>query len=204
MGKKKQSELFEQTEEEMEEVEEEEVEEVEEVEEEVAPPPAKKPRKKRILTEAQKEKLRENLKKGREKSLETRRRNKQLKSMDKDKARDAKDAELYEHLKAKKEKVAREKKSAVSENEALKKRLDEMEQRFSSLNSKTLSPIKEDETEDTSNRKIIEKVENSQSASIEKSPKKDDLPSISVPPTPPKIHSSLLAGGLSLDALRLM
>jgi len=203
MGKKKQSELFEQTEEEMEEVEEEEVEEVEEVEE-APPPPAKKPRKKRILTEAQKEKLRENLKKGREKSLETRRRNKQLKSMDKDKARDAKDAELYEHLKAKKEKVAREKKSAVSENEALKKRLDEMEQRFSSLNSKTLSPIKEDETEDTSNRKIIEKVENSQSASIEKSPKKDDLPSISVPPTAPKIHSSLLAGGLSLDALRLM
>ena len=201
MAKKKQSELFEQTEEEMEEVEEEE-EEVEEVE--APPPPAKKPRKKRVLTEEQKEKLRENLKKGREKSLETRRRNKQLKSMDKDKAKDAKDAELYEHLKAKKEKVAREKKSAVSENESLKKRLDEMEQRFSSLNSKTLSPIKEDETEEPSNRKIIEKVEKTQSASIEKSPKKDDLPSISVPPTPPKIHSSLLAGGLSLDALRLM
>ena len=199
MAKKKQSELFEQTEEEMEEVEEEEVEEVE-----APPPPAKKPRKKRVLTEEQKEKLRENLKKGREKSLETRRRNKQLKSMDKDKAKDAKDAELYEHLKAKKEKVSREKKSAVSENESLKKRLDEMEQRFSSLNSKTLSPIKEDETEEPSNRKIIEKVEKSQSASIEKSPKKDELPSIYVPPTPPKIHSSLLAGGLSLDALRLM
>tara|TARA_R110000772_G_scaffold39937_3_gene93677 strand:+ start:423 stop:1022 length:600 start_codon:yes stop_codon:yes gene_type:complete len=199
MAKKKQSELFEQTEEEMEEVEEEEVEEVE-----APPPPAKKPRKKRVLTEEQKEKLRENLKKGREKSLETRRRNKQLKSMDKDKAKDAKDAELYDHLKAKKEKVAREKKSAVSENESLKKRLDEMEQRFSSLNSKTLSPIKEDETEEPSNRKIIEKVEKSQSASIEKSPKKEELLSISVPPTPPKIHSSLLAGGLSLDALRLM
>lgn len=200
--KKKQSELFEEEiEEEIEVAEEVVVPEVADIEDVVKP---KKVRKKRVLTEIQKEKLRENLKKGREKSLETRRRNKELKNMKKDKTKEAEDDELLKHLTEKKEKKTIVKNTIVSENEALKKRLDEMEERFSSMNSKKLSSIKEDETETPSDRKNIENLKKSQSQTIEKSPKKTDLPSIYEPPKPVKIHSSLLAGGLSLDDLRLM
>ena len=209
---KKQSELFEGGEDET--VEKSEVEETPPVEEK----PAKKPRKKRVLTDEQKQKLREQLARGRQKSLETRRRNKQLKDMEKDKQKEAKDKELYEHLKKKATKDEEGRQKIKDDNDALRKRLEEMENKLLSLSSQTKKemPTIEEKNE------VIEDVAPKKKKSIENEPKllKKERKIIENEPTfmpkrasksgikvekkDNKIHSSILPNGVSLDQLRFL
>ena len=200
---KKQSELFEDGEDDV-------VPEGIQNEEPEQPKPTKKPRKKRVLTEEQKEKLREQLARGRAKSLETRRRNKKIKDMEKEKARDAKDAELYEHLKKKKTKTEEGQKKIEDDNAALKKRLEEMEKKLMTLSSKP-EPVATEPKLDV----IVEKEEKKPPKNeVVETPKKERKPEkpaktakpVSPPPAPKnnKIHGSILPSGISLDSLRFM
>jgi len=86
--------------------------------------PVKKVRKKRVLSEEQKERLRAQLKKGRETSLANRRKKKQLTEMAKEKQKEAKDEELMKHLESKKLKG-----NLAKENERLKLKLKDLESR---------------------------------------------------------------------------
>jgi len=93
-------EVFENNEEEVYEVEE--VEEEEKIDEIVEPP--KRDKRKRQLTDAQKEKLRENLKRGRETALANRRRKAKLRAIEKEEKITADEQKLLDALEKKKEK----------------------------------------------------------------------------------------------------
>ncbi len=209
---KKQSELFEGGEDEI--VEAPPVEETPPVEEK----PAKKPRKKRVLNEEQKQKLREQLARGRQKSIETRRRNRQLKDMEKEKQKEEQDKELFEHLKKKATKDEDGRKKINDDNLALRKRLEEMESKLLSLSSqskKELPPIKEEnevvEEVAPPKKKIIEngtKIEKIDRKFIENgrdSAKKEGRVSAKKSEEKPKkIHASILPNGVSLEQLRFL
>jgi hypothetical protein len=83
-------------------------------------------RKKRVLTEEQKEKLRENLKKGRETSLARRRKKAQLKKIDKEEKSKADDEKIFKALKKKLQPAELE-----DENKSLKKQLEELKLQLS-------------------------------------------------------------------------
>ena len=109
--------------------------EAEEVEEPIVEPP-KKVKKKRVLSEEQKERLREQLKKGRQTSLANRRKKKQLNDMNKEKIKEQKDEELMKHLESKKLKG-----NLAKENELLKLKLKEYEtKRERPASPKTVKP----------------------------------------------------------------
>lgn len=67
-----------------------------EVKDEPSKLPAKKPRKKRVMTEAQRAKAIENLKRGRAKALENRQRKKKLKEIEKEEKRKEEDRKIEE------------------------------------------------------------------------------------------------------------
>ena len=136
MPSKKKSEIFETDE--VDDVEENEVVEPE-IEEPVVEEPVKKVRKKRVLSEEQKERLRAQLKKGRETSLANRRKKKQLNDMTKEKIKEQKDEELMAHLESKKLKG-----NLAKENERLRLKLKDIESRQERKRPVTPPPIKEE------------------------------------------------------------
>ena len=103
------------------------------------------------------------------------------------------------------------------DNDSLKKRLEEMEQRLTAL-QKPMPTIVEEQTENSVIEKRYRKKSEGQSKSIENElkiienePKNAPVSSISAvtekpkePPAPPKIRASILPQGMSLDALRLL
>lgn len=104
--------------------------------------PVKKVRKKRVLSEEQKERLRAQLAVGRATSLANRRKKKQLTEMAKEKQKEAKDEELMAHLESKKLKG-----NLAKENERLRLKLKDLESQKRENRPDTPPPKKEPEPE---------------------------------------------------------
>jgi len=159
---------------------------VAEVESEVAvEKPAKKTRKKRVLTEEQKERLREQLKVGRLTALRNRQKRAKLKKIEQEQKVNEEEAKLSAYLQKK-----QQKEQALSELEALRKELAQLKAAQKSKPTK-VEVVSEDTKSPEEPKKVIEKpkLENHTIPKEKKEPEPKPAPA---PPKPQMSRKQLL------------